>query len=137
MGNELLLWVAVAAIVVLAGASLVVAWRHHVAVATTPSPVGPGAVMAVIPRAWRMGAMALSSTVLTGGVAVIARQQLGILVFKACVLTLAAVIGYWIDRTAFPDTRPHLIGDPQLRWRYEWRRAAIMAAALLTAGLGA
>lgn len=137
MANELLLWVAVGAIVVLAGAALLVAWRHHVAAAVTPSPVDPGGVIGTIPRAWRMGAMALASTVLTGGMAAIARQQLGILVFKACLLTLAAVIGYWIDRTAFPDTRPHLIGDPQLRWRYEWRRAAIMAAALLTAGLGA
>lgn len=138
MASELAMWIAAGAIVALCGLAAGVAWSFHSrSVGTPPTGADPGAVIGVIPRAWRMGAMALSSTVLTGGVAVIARQQLGILVFKACLLTLAAVIGYWIDRTAFPDTRPHLIGDPQLRWRYEWRRAAIMAAALLTAGLGA
>lgn len=66
----------------------------------------------------------------------LAKQQLGVLAFKACLMTGAATLGYVIDRTLFPASRPHCFDEPDIKWRYEWRRAFIVAAALLTAGLG-
>jgi hypothetical protein len=134
MSNELMLWLAGEVVLVLVAAAAFIAVRRR---AAAPAAGAAEGGLHAVPRAWRMTAMVVASVALSGAVLLIARQQLGILVFKACLLTLAAVIGYWIDRTAFPDTRPHLITDLRLRWRYEWRRAAIVAAALLTAGLGA
>lgn len=89
------------------------------------------------PRKLRMAGMAIASLILLGVVWYIARQQIGVLLYKALLLTGAAFISYWVDRTAFPDSRPHLYPDVNLRWKYEARRALIISAGMLTAGLGA
>lgn len=85
---------------------------------------------------FRMSGMTLITALLLCLIFFLAKQQIGILAFKACLMSMAAVIGYAIDRTLFPDSRPHCF-DPDHRWRAEWRRAGIVAATLLTAGLGA
>lgn len=86
----------------------------------------------------RSGVMVVATLILVGGVFFIAKQQIGVLVFKACLMTLASVIGYWIDRTLFPYSRPgDLVADPPRQVNAEYRRALIVAATLLTAGLGA
>lgn len=45
----------------------------------------------------------------------IAPQQLPVSLYKLSLVALAAVAGYWIDRSTFPYARPHemmLCGDP-------------------------
>ena len=96
----------------------------------------PGALSAV-PRSFRLSGMAIATLVLVAVVGFVAKQQVEIIVYKACLITMAAVAGYWVDRELFPDSRPHDITDPTLRWKYEGRRALIVAAAMLTSGLGA
>lgn len=90
-----------------------------------------------VPAPLRMGVMLVATVVLALAIFWVARQQLGVIVYKAALLTMAAVVGYWVDRTAFPLSRPHMFGDAEVRWRYEIRRAYVICAAMLTAGLGA
>lgn len=85
---------------------------------------------------FRMSGMTLLTAALLVAVYFMARQQIGLLAFKACFISGAAALGYAVDRALFPTTRPHSIAEVDLRWRYEWRRAGIVAAAMLTAGLG-
>ena len=84
---------------------------------------------------FRMSGMTALTIVLVIAIYFLAKQQIGLLAFKACLMTGAATLGYAIDRTLFPSSRPHCV-DLDVRWRAEWRRAGIVAAALLTAGLG-
>lgn len=34
-------------------------------------------------------------------------QQMGVVLYKCSLVTLAAVLGYWVDRSMFPYARPH------------------------------
>jgi hypothetical protein len=34
-----------------------------------------------------------------------------VIVFKICLVTLAALLGYWIDRMLFPNSRPHALKE--------------------------
>ncbi|MHA7915514.1 putative holin [Alloalcanivorax xenomutans] len=40
-------------------------------------------------------------------IALIQPQQLPVVLYKASLVTMGAVLGYWIDRTLFPYARPH------------------------------
>lgn len=68
----------------------------------------------------------------------IAPQQVGILVYTVCKLSIAGYVGYWLDRWIFPDSRPsapdpnRVADDPTAA---EYRRAAIVFGALISAGL--
>lgn len=86
-------------------------------------------------RAWPLAALTLA---LCAGVLFIAPQQLGILVYKGALLTGAGFGAYWLDRLLFPYSRPHELtsfggGDHHA----EYRRAIIVASALLAVGLSA
>lgn len=50
------------------------------------------------------------------GIAAIAPQQLPVVLYKACLIALAVVLSYWLDRALFPYARPdgYLVRD----WRY-------------------
>lgn len=69
---------------------------------------------------------------------VIAPQQIGILVYTLAKLSMAAYLGYWVDRWVFPDPRPsspdpdRVADDPTAS---EYRRAAIICAAVVASGL--
>lgn len=39
-------------------------------------------------------------------IAVIAPQKFGLTIYKASLVSLAAVMAYWLDRALFPCTRP-------------------------------
>ena len=39
-------------------------------------------------------------------VAILSPQKIGLVVYKINLITIAAALGYWIDRTAFPYARP-------------------------------
>lgn len=75
-----------------------------------------------------------------------APQQLGVSLYKLSLITTAAWIGYWIDRSLFPYARPDQVeGDSALDSRAGnilasasmIRRAIIVGAAMLAASLGA
>lgn len=69
----------------------------------------------------------------------IAPQQLPVSLYKLSLVALAAVVGYWIDRSTFPYARPHIINPTHtvVLACAMLRRAIIMAAAMLAMGLGA
>ena len=86
----------------------------------------------------------------------VAPQQLPVSLYKLSLITMAGVVGYWIDRRAFPYSRPGdymckkaSVGGPyvpeksvadsqQLVFAASMiRRAIIMGAAMLAASLGA
>lgn len=60
----------------------------------------------------RMADWALAALILLAVVALIAPQQLGVSVYKMSLIALAALAGYWIDRSAFPYARPDSYFDP-------------------------
>jgi len=86
----------------------------------------------------------------------VAPQQLPVTLYKLSLITMAAVVGYWIDRSAFPYARPDAfmqqpfsVGAPYLPEKsvsraarsFEFtaaqlRRAIIMGCAMLAASLG-
>jgi hypothetical protein len=85
----------------------------------------------------------------------VAPQQLPLSVYKLSLVTMAAVFGYWIDRSAFPLARPHRFMQkaaspgspyvsevtvaPTLQIAFAacmLRRAIIIGAAMIAASLG-
>jgi hypothetical protein len=114
-------------------------------------------------RKWRMADWLLAAAVLALLVWLMAPQQLPVSVYKLSLVTMAAVAGYWIDRSLFPYGRPDAflaeeMGDepsepagecgidelritsdaqPRLLAAAMLRRAIIVAATMLAVGLGA
>ena len=58
----------------------------------------------------------LAAIALLGVMALLSPAQLPVALYKASLIALAAVLGYWLDRALFPYARP----DGYLRrdWRY-------------------
>ena len=54
----------------------------------------------------RLLACLVVGVALLSAVALLAPQQLGVILYKACLLTLAGYGGYWLDRWVFPYARP-------------------------------
>lgn len=90
----------------------------------------------------RLSGWFLITVLLLACVWAIAPQQLPVSLYKLSLVSLAAVVGYWLDRSIFPYARPdeflpecvnnaHLLGVAMLR------RAIIIGCAMLTMGLGA
>ncbi|HRD35089.1 MAG TPA: putative holin [Rhodocyclaceae bacterium] len=81
--------------------------------------------------------------VLTLTVLLIAPQQIPVSIYKLSLVSLAAVAGYWVDRSMFPYARPHqcreLMRDDLglIFCAVMLRRALIVSAAMLAVGLGA
>ena len=67
-------------------------------------------------RAPRTTTWLLLTALLLVVIAVIAPPQLPVVLYKACLVALAAVLGYWLDRALFPYARPdgYLVRD----WRH-------------------
>lgn len=101
----------------------------------------------------------VASVILVAAVALAAPQQIGVILYKACLLALAGYGGYWLDRTVFPYARPDsYLVDADWRTQTEpasdqanhpvvpgyegvfssamLRRGVIMAGAILGLGLG-
>ena len=57
-------------------------------------------------RYWRMNDWLLAALLLSLAVWWIAPQQLPVSIYKLSLVALAAVAGYWIDRSLFPYARP-------------------------------
>lgn len=82
----------------------------------------------------------LYALTLTALIAWIAPQQLGVTAYKLSLIALAAVAGYWIDRSAFPYARPDdlavISNDSRFAYAMQ-RRAMIMSACIIGVSLGA
>lgn len=75
-------------------------------------------------------------------------QQMGVVLYKCALVTLAAVLGYWVDRSMFPYARPHkqirecekeCIGHSRIQLvptLLMMRRAVIVLACILGLTLG-
>ncbi len=109
-----------------------------------------------LPRMWPAILLTVASL---AAVALVAPQQIPIVLYKVSLVLLAGTAGYWLDRWAFPFSRPG--GYLLLDWRQEertfvsgevdyrvedghrlvfaavlLRRAIIMGAAMLAVGMG-
>lgn len=71
-------------------------------------------------------------------IAIVAPHQLGVTAYKLSLVSLAAVVGYWIDRSLFPYARPDELAltDQQVAAAY-LRRAVVVGACIVGVGLGA
>ena len=67
-------------------------------------------------RAPRTTTWLVLAALLLVAIAIVAPPQLPVVLYKACLVALAAVLGYWLDRALFPYARPdgYLYAD----WRY-------------------
>ena len=67
-----------------------------------------------------------------------APHLLGVSLYKLSLVTLAATVGYWIDRGLFPYARPNDIRltDPIERSAAMIRRAVIVGACVVGVSLG-
>jgi hypothetical protein len=81
----------------------------------------------------------LVTLVLVASIYVLSPQQLPVSLYKLSLITMAAVVGYWIDRSLFPYARPDnpnldpfdiVIAAAMLR------RAIIVGCAMLAVSLG-
>ena len=99
-------------------------------------------------RGWLVAAMLLLLII-----ALVSPQQLPVVVYKLSLISLAAVLGYWLDRSLFPKARPgqYLKHDERLMAEGRWpvqtglhlvfsaaliRRALIVAAVCLAVAMG-
>ena len=57
-------------------------------------------------RAPRTTTWLLLALLLVACIAIVAPPQLPVVLYKACLIALAAVLGYWLDRSLFPKARP-------------------------------
>lgn len=76
---------------------------------------------------------------LTLAIALVAPQQLPVTLYKLSLVSLAAVVGYWVDRGIFPYARPD---DLSVARGIETaavylRRALIVGACIIGVSLGA
>lgn len=67
-------------------------------------------------RAPRSSVWLLLAVVLLAFMALLSPAQLPIALYKAALIALAAVLGYWLDRCLFPYARPD--GYLSRDWRY-------------------
>lgn len=67
-------------------------------------------------RAPRTTTWLVLAALLLAAIAIVAPPQLPVVLYKVSLIALAAVLGYWLDRTLFPYARPdgYLMRD----WRY-------------------
>lgn len=91
------------------------------------------------PRLPRLSGWLLITLLLLAAVWLLAPQQLPVSLYKLSLVTLAAVVGYWLDRSLFPYGRPDdlQVSEPEHFGAAMLRRALIVAACMVAMGLGA
>lgn len=80
------------------------------------------------------------SCLLTGIIYLVAPHQLPVTLYKLSLISVAAVVGYWIDRSQFPYARPDIFevgGRDTAFAAAQLRRAIIVAACIIGVALGA
>lgn len=106
-----------------------------------------------IMRLERLLGWQLTALLLLGLIALVSPQQLSVVIYKISLITLAAVLGYWLDRSLFPKASlgQYLEHDPEKMARGHYpvragsepvfaaallRRAIIVAAVCLSVAMG-
>lgn len=87
----------------------------------------------------RMTDWLLITLVLLTIIALLSPQQLPVSLYKLSLITMAAVVGYWIDRSLFPYARPDQITIGRMDVLIAaamLRRAFIVGCAMLAVSLG-
>ncbi|AWK13555.1 putative holin [Candidatus Fukatsuia symbiotica] len=101
----------------------------------------------------RLSGWIITSILLLAIISLISPQQLPVVIYKLSLITLAAVLGYWLDRSLFPKARPDQYlcdeGDVTAKNRYPVsrgdqrvfsaimiRRALIVAAVCIAVAIG-
>ncbi len=87
----------------------------------------------------RMSGWLLITLILITLIYVFSPQQLLVSLYKLSLITMAAVVGYWIDRSLFPYARPdnpQLLSAPVMQACAMLRRAIIVGCAMLAVSLG-
>ncbi|ECA8970980.1 hypothetical protein ETB55_11580 [Salmonella enterica subsp. enterica serovar Omuna] len=88
----------------------------------------------------RLSGWLVASVVLFALIALISPQQLPVVIYKLSLISLAAVLGYWLDRSLFPYARPNWFQtDHNERMVFAaamLRRAVIVAAVCLAVAMG-
>jgi hypothetical protein len=87
----------------------------------------------------RLTVIALITASLLVLLALFAPQQLPVVLYKVALVTLGAVLGYWIDRVLFPYARPHAVCTSTDYWPRSMamlRRALVVLACVLGLTLG-
>lgn len=74
----------------------------------------------------RMGACLLVALLALAAVAAIRPGELGVIIYKLALVSLAAFGGYWLDRTLFPYSRP----DGYLATAWRGRKHSLNGAAV-------
>lgn len=79
------------------------------------------------------------SLALTAAIYLVAPHQLQVTLYKLSLITTAAWLGYWIDRSLFPYARPDKFEHTSANAMNHaaMRRAIIIAACVIGAALGA
>nr|VFK21763.1 MAG: Putative 2/3 transmembrane domain holin [Candidatus Kentron sp. LFY] len=94
----------------------------------------------------RMIVWLIISLLLFGFILFLAPQQLPVVLYKLALITSAAWVAYWLDRSLFPYARPNSFIDHNGLPRTEYlmvfaalqiRRAIIIGAAMLAIAMGA
>ncbi|MBZ9610790.1 putative holin [Rheinheimera maricola] len=88
----------------------------------------------------RLTLWAIVAVILLFAIAMVSPQQLPVVLYKLALVTLASVLGYWVDRSLFPYDRPHTYAetgeDLMPRGLAMLRRALIVLACVLGLTLG-
>lgn len=88
-------------------------------------------------RAPRMTSWTIITLLLLVVIAALAPQQLQVVLYKAALVTFGATLAYWIDRSLFPEGRPHECGGDPFVIAAAWlRRALIVLACVVGLTLG-
>lgn len=89
----------------------------------------------------RLGGWLVTAVLLLTTIALVSPQQLPVVIYKLALITLAAVLGYWLDRSLFPKARPgqYLRHDTVLmadgRYPVQTGNHLVFAAALIRRAL--
>lgn len=84
----------------------------------------------------RLSLWLIITIVCTMAIAMIAPHQLPVTLYKLSLVSLAAVVGYWVDRHLFPYARPNETAEA-IAGIAMLRRAIVVAAVVIAMALGA
>lgn len=81
---------------------------------------------------FKLRGFTLLAAILTLAVSVIAPAQFPVVLHKFSLVTLSAILGYWLDRHIFPESRPSdLMEDPMGYHKATLRRVILIAATMI------
>lgn len=91
-------------------------------------------------KAPRLFSFYIATAVLVGIIWALAPQQLPVTIYKLSLITLAGLVGYWLDRSLFPYARPDVfvashVNDTRFSAAMI-RRALIVGSTILGVSLG-